>query len=37
LVGYVPAPTSVRPAITGTPVPPSASVDDDPIGTTVPR
>ena len=37
LVGYVPAPTSVRPAITGTPVPPPASVDDDPIGTTVPR
>ena len=37
LVGYVPAPTSVRPAITGTPVPPPASVDDYPIGTTVPR
>ena len=37
LVGYVPAPTSVRLAIAGTPVASPASVDDDPIGTTVPR
>ncbi len=37
LVGYVPAPASVRPAITGTPVQPPESSDEDPIGTAVPR
>lgn len=37
LAGYVPAPASVRPAITGTPVQPPESTDEDPIGTAVPR
>ena len=37
LAGYVPAPASVRPAITGTPVQPPESSDEDPIGTAVPR
>ena len=43
LAGYMPAPPSVRPAITGTPTPPPPAaddvgdVDDDPIGTAVPR
>ncbi|QTD44231.1 LapA family protein [Ottowia testudinis] len=37
LAGYVPAPASVRPAIAGTPVPSAEQVDDDPIGTAVPR